>query len=212
MCTVPAYSPRMPYVPSWAGFRHTRCSSLVFVWNWHFLMMFSQDPDMFWDFITLRPETTHQVSFLFTGRGTPYGFRHMNGYSSHTFKMVNADGEAVYCKFHNKVSSVVSLLKVQIHRWWLVGLIVFYYYQLEMFCAQIMLQSYAYCSWAVTVLVIIFTQIFIFTPRLAGKYYERPMAAYPCVRACVRSSTFSFALAYILMRCTGTRMYGRLLG
>ena len=58
---------------------------------------------MFWDFISLRPETTHQVSFLFSDRGTPYGFRHMNGYGSHTFKLVNAQGEAVYCKFHCKV-------------------------------------------------------------------------------------------------------------
>ena len=57
-----------------------------------------KDPDMFWDFITLRPETTHQVSFLFSDRGTPAGYRHMNGYGSHTFKLVNADGEAVYCK------------------------------------------------------------------------------------------------------------------
>ena len=57
-----------------------------------------KDPDMFWDFITLRPETTHQVSFLFSDRGTPSGYRHMNGYGSHTFKLVNADGEAVYCK------------------------------------------------------------------------------------------------------------------
>jgi len=61
-----------------------------------------KDPDMFWDFISLRPETTHQVSFLFSDRGTPQGFRHMNGYGSHTFKMVNADDEAVYCKFHFK--------------------------------------------------------------------------------------------------------------
>jgi catalase len=77
------------------------------------LSAFIQDPDMFWDFITLRPESTHQVSFLFSGRGTPYGFRHMNGYGSHTFKMVNAAGEAVYCKFHFKVSTVVlSLLFV----------------------------------------------------------------------------------------------------
>ena len=61
--------------------------------------MFSlQDPDMFWDFITLRPETTHQVSFLFSDRGTPAGYRRMNGYGSHTFKLVNDDGEAVYCK------------------------------------------------------------------------------------------------------------------
>lgn len=62
-----------------------------------------QDPDMFWDFISLRPETTHQVSFLFSDRGTPDGYRTMNGYGSHTFKLVNKDGQAVYCKFHWKV-------------------------------------------------------------------------------------------------------------
>lgn len=61
---------------------------------------------MFWDFMSLRPETLHQQTFLFTDRGTPDGFRHMNGYSSHTLKLVNSDGEAVYCKFHHKVSSV----------------------------------------------------------------------------------------------------------
>ena len=58
---------------------------------------------MFWDFITLRPETTHQVCFLFSDRGIPDGHRHMNGYGSHTFKMVNAKGDPVYCKFHFKV-------------------------------------------------------------------------------------------------------------
>ena len=58
---------------------------------------------MFWDFISLRPETTHQVSFLFSDRGTPDGYRHMNGYGSHTFKLVNEKGEPIYCKFHYKV-------------------------------------------------------------------------------------------------------------
>ena len=62
-----------------------------------------QDPDMYWDFISLRPETSHQVSILFSNRGTPDGFRFMNGYGSHAFKMVNAQGKAVYCKFHYKV-------------------------------------------------------------------------------------------------------------
>lgn len=66
-----------------------------------------KDPDMFWDFITLRPETIHQITYMFTDRGTPDGFRHMNGYGSHTFKMVNAAGEAIYCKFHMKVSLIV---------------------------------------------------------------------------------------------------------
>jgi len=61
-----------------------------------------KDPDMMWDFISLRPETTHQVSVLFSDRGTPDGYRHMNGYGSHTFKSVNAAGEAVYVKWHFK--------------------------------------------------------------------------------------------------------------
>ena len=70
--------------------------------------IYLQDADMFWDFISLRPETTHQVSFLFSDRGTPNGYRHMNGYGSHTFKLVNAKDEAVYCKFHMKVRLVIQ--------------------------------------------------------------------------------------------------------
>ena len=38
-----------------------------------------KDPDAFWDFISLMPMTTHQVSFLFSDRGTPNGYRFMNG-------------------------------------------------------------------------------------------------------------------------------------
>uniref|UniRef100_A0A8C6MLZ9 Catalase n=1 Tax=Nothobranchius furzeri TaxID=105023 RepID=A0A8C6MLZ9_NOTFU len=64
-----------------------------------------KDPDMVWDFWSLRPEGLHQVSFLFSDRGLPDGYRHMNGYGSHTFKLVNADGQCVYCKFHYKVWS-----------------------------------------------------------------------------------------------------------
>lgn len=57
---------------------------------------------MFWDFISLRPETTHQVMFLFADRGLPDGYRFMNGYGSHTFKLINDKGEPIYCKFHFK--------------------------------------------------------------------------------------------------------------
>lgn len=67
-----------------------------------------KDPDMFWDFITLRPETTHQVMILFSDRGIPDGYRHMNGYGSHTFKLVNAQNEAVYCKFHLKTDQGIK--------------------------------------------------------------------------------------------------------
>lgn len=68
------------------------------------------DPDMFWDFISLRPESVHQVSFLFSDRGTPDGYRHINGYGSHTFKNVNAKGDAVYVKYHFKTDQGIANL------------------------------------------------------------------------------------------------------
>eukprot|EP00550_Attheya_septentrionalis_P008949 CAMPEP_0198279996 /NCGR_PEP_ID=MMETSP1449-20131203/175_1 /TAXON_ID=420275 /ORGANISM="Attheya septentrionalis, Strain CCMP2084" /LENGTH=542 /DNA_ID=CAMNT_0043975253 /DNA_START=138 /DNA_END=1766 /DNA_ORIENTATION=- len=71
------------------------------------------DPDMFWDFIGLRPETTHQVSFLFSDRGTPDGYRHINGYGSHTFKNVNSNGEAVYVKYHLKTDQGIANLSAE---------------------------------------------------------------------------------------------------
>uniref|UniRef100_A0AC35FPX9 Catalase core domain-containing protein n=1 Tax=Panagrolaimus sp. PS1159 TaxID=55785 RepID=A0AC35FPX9_9BILA len=61
-----------------------------------------------WDFWSLREESIHQVMWLFGPRGTPYGYRHMNGYGSHTFKMVNAEGKAVYVKFHLKTNQGIK--------------------------------------------------------------------------------------------------------
>ncbi|XP_058796800.1 catalase [Phymastichus coffea] len=69
-----------------------------------------KDADMFWDFITLRPETTHQVMILFSDRGIPDGHRHMNGYGSHTFKLINDKNEMVYCKFHYKTDQKIQNL------------------------------------------------------------------------------------------------------
>ncbi|KAF5270997.1 hypothetical protein FQR65_LT05347 [Abscondita terminalis] len=69
-----------------------------------------KDPNMFWDFITLRPETTHQTMFMFSDRGIPNGFAHMNGYGSHTFKMINDDGKSVYCKFHYKTDQGIDCI------------------------------------------------------------------------------------------------------
>lgn len=73
-----------------------------------------KDADMFWDFISLRPETTHQVLFLFSDRGIPDGYRHMNGYGSHTFKFVNAKGEKHYVKFHSKTDQGIKNLDVSV--------------------------------------------------------------------------------------------------
>lgn len=55
---------------------------------------------MLWDFWSLNPESLHQVAILMSNRGTPYGYRHMHGYGSHTFSMINAQNERVYVKFH----------------------------------------------------------------------------------------------------------------
>ena len=61
-----------------------------------------KDPNMAWDFWSVSPEALHQVTILFSDRGTPNGYRYMNGYGSHTFKWVNAKGEAFYIKYHFK--------------------------------------------------------------------------------------------------------------
>ena len=57
---------------------------------------------MVWDYWSLNPESLHQVLILMSDRGTPVGYRFMNGYGSHTFSMVNDKNERIYVKFHYK--------------------------------------------------------------------------------------------------------------
>ena len=57
---------------------------------------------MMWDFWSLNPESLHQVLILMSDRGTPYGYRHMHGFGSHTFSMINDKNERVWVKFHFK--------------------------------------------------------------------------------------------------------------
>jgi catalase len=59
-----------------------------------------KNPTAVWDFWSLSPESLHQVTYLMGDRGIPATFRHMNGYGSHTFKWVNAEGEVVWVKYH----------------------------------------------------------------------------------------------------------------
>jgi catalase len=63
-----------------------------------------KDANMFWDFLSLTPESLHQVTILFSDRGTPKSFRYMNGYGSHTFKWYNKDGEYWWVKYHFKTN------------------------------------------------------------------------------------------------------------
>lgn len=53
-----------------------------------------------WDFWSLSPETLHQVMILMSDRGIPKGFRHMHGFSSHTYSFFNAKNERFWVKFH----------------------------------------------------------------------------------------------------------------
>jgi len=57
---------------------------------------------MMWDYWSLNPESLHQIMILFSDRGTPDGYRKMNGYGSHTFSMINSKDERIWVKFHFK--------------------------------------------------------------------------------------------------------------
>ena len=69
-----------------------------------------KDPDMFWDFLSLTPESIHQVTILFSDRGTPRSYRHMNGYSGHTFRWYTDRGEYHWVKIHFKTDQGIQNL------------------------------------------------------------------------------------------------------
>ncbi|WP_232696840.1 catalase [Brevibacillus daliensis] len=60
------------------------------------------DPNAVWDFFSLTPESLHQVTILFSDRGTPQDYRHMDGHSSHTYMWYNKDNDYVWVKYHFK--------------------------------------------------------------------------------------------------------------
>ncbi|MFE4551708.1 catalase [Streptomyces sp. NPDC056785] len=69
-----------------------------------------RDNDMQWDFWTLSPESAHQVTWLMGDRGIPKTYRHMNGYSSHTYMWINAAGERFWVKYHFKTDQGIEFL------------------------------------------------------------------------------------------------------
>jgi catalase len=69
-----------------------------------------RDNDMQWDFWTLSPESAHQVTWLMGDRGIPKSWRHMNGYSSHTYMWVNANAERFWVKYHFKTDQGIDFL------------------------------------------------------------------------------------------------------
>jgi catalase len=69
-----------------------------------------RDHDMQWDFWTLSPESAHQVTVLMGDRGIPKTWRHMNGYSSHTYMWANAKGQKFWVKYHFKTDQGIDFL------------------------------------------------------------------------------------------------------
>ena len=67
-----------------------------------------RDHDMQWDFWTLSPESAHQVTWLMGDRGIPRTWRHMNGYTSHTYMWINAEGQEFWVKYHFKTDQGVE--------------------------------------------------------------------------------------------------------
>ncbi len=66
--------------------------------------------NMMFDFWSNAPESLHQVTILFSDRGTPDGYRHMDGFGSHTYSLINEQGERVYVKWHFKTRQGIKNL------------------------------------------------------------------------------------------------------
>ena len=67
--------------------------------------------DTFWDYVSLQPETLHNVMWAMSDRGIPRSYRTMEGFGIHTFRLINAEGKATFVRFHWKpVAGKASLL------------------------------------------------------------------------------------------------------
>lgn len=58
--------------------------------------------DTFWDFVSLMPESCHMLMWIMSDRAIPRSLRMMQGFGVHTFRLINAQGDSVFCKFHWK--------------------------------------------------------------------------------------------------------------
>ena len=66
----------------------------------HAMPQASSAHDTFWDFASLSPEIFHMLMWHTSDRAIPRSYRMMQGFGVHTFRLVNAKGESVFCKFH----------------------------------------------------------------------------------------------------------------
>ncbi|MCW4458456.1 catalase [Microbacterium sp. MPKO10] len=70
----------------------------------------TRDNDMQWDFWTNSPESAHQVTWVLGDRGLPASWRTMDGFGSHTYQWINAEGERFWVKYHFKTDQGIKNL------------------------------------------------------------------------------------------------------
>lgn len=66
-----------------------------------------------WDFWSSLPEALHQITITMSDRGLPFSYRHMNGYGSHTFSLIDAKNQRIWVKFHFKTHQGIKNLTDQ---------------------------------------------------------------------------------------------------
>ena len=68
------------------------------------------NPASNWDFWTSLPEALHQITIVMSDRGIPASYRHMHGYGSHAYSLLNAAGERHWVKFHHRTQQGIRNL------------------------------------------------------------------------------------------------------
>ena len=66
-----------------------------------------------WDFWTSLPEALHQVTIVMSDRGIPATYRHMHGFGSHTFSMINSKNQRFWVKYHLRTHQGIKNLTDQ---------------------------------------------------------------------------------------------------
>lgn len=72
-----------------------------------------KDPQRFWDFISLTPEATHMISWLYSDRETIKDYAHVDGFGVNTYVWVNRAGERFYIKYHFKTMKGIKTISRQ---------------------------------------------------------------------------------------------------
>ncbi|KAI0989877.1 hypothetical protein GJ496_006971 [Pomphorhynchus laevis] len=74
------------------------------------------DADMYWDFLSLHPESVQMLCMLYSSRGMPSSYATMNGYSANTYALRNADNQTFFCRFHLITSDLECMSEEDMNR------------------------------------------------------------------------------------------------